>query len=125
MLGIARYGSAEAIEGFVTQNAVKPTTNKMYRAMHSGRWLTCHPSTMRSGSDVVADPFSGMASTGFPALQPNDVLEKGVWCLGCRANFLNYHGTRILDAETRLLVSGADPLLPLLDLEQNSTCLCT
>ncbi|PVH70276.1 F-box domain-containing protein [Cadophora sp. DSE1049] len=116
-LGVAEHGSAEAMEHFVTlQNAGKLTTNET----HDARWLTGHPSTIGSDANVPADRFCGMASTEFPALQPNDVLEKGVWCLGCRANFLNYHGTRILDAETRLLVSGADPLLPLLDLQHRA-----
>jgi hypothetical protein len=116
-LGVAQHGSAEAMERFITsQNAGKLTTNEI----HEVRWLTGHPSTIGSVANAPNDRFCGMASTGFPALQPNDVLEKGIWCLGCRANFLNYQGTGIPDAETRLLVSGAYPLLPLLDLERRA-----
>jgi len=109
VLGVAQHGSVEAMEGFVTsQNIGKLTARDKLKV----RWLTGHPSTIGSDSNVPSDRFCGMASTVFPALQPNDVLEKGLWCLGCRVNFLNYQRTRILNAETRLLVSGADPLFP-------------
>jgi len=113
-LGVAKYGSLEAMERFVTsRNAGKLT----YTEVHDVRWLTGHPSTIGSCSNVPNDRYCGMASTGFPSLRPNNILENGVWCLGCRANFINYQRTRILDAETRLFVSGDDPLFPLHDLE--------
>ncbi|KAL3420866.1 alpha-galactosidase A [Phlyctema vagabunda] len=97
------------MDDFITsQNAGKLTTN----GVHEVRWLTGHPST-----NVLGDRFYGMASVIFPTLEPEGILDNGTWCLGCRANFLNYQQTRVLDAETRLLVSGTDPYFPLHDLE--------
>lgn len=116
-LGITKHGSADAMNQFVTsQNAGKLT----FRQRDEVRRLTGYPSIIGSNGSAPNDRFCGMASTVFPALQPNNVLETGLWCLGCRANCLNDRGHPTLDTALRSLVSSTRSSMPFFDLERRA-----
>lgn len=98
VLAVAQHGSLEAMENFVTlQNAGKLTS----LGGCDVRWFTG-----RSVMDEPPNRYLGAACTEFPVLQPNNVLERGVWCLGCWANCANHSDKDTRDAEFRLRIWG-------------------
>lgn len=79
-LGIAMHGSDEAMKSFFTsRNAEKLAS----RARHTAGWFTAsssesrprQSSTSSSYATNLTDQFCGVASSYFPSLGPNNILE--------------------------------------------------
>ncbi|KAI9741545.1 MAG: hypothetical protein M1818_004351 [Claussenomyces sp. TS43310] len=88
-LGVAIHGSEEAMEEFAMQNMEK-TPGALFH--------------------LEIDKFCGMASTFFPALRPENVLENGVWSLGCRRYLKQWCKTNDPDCDKRRFDAGVLPL---------------
>lgn len=122
-LGIAKYGSAEALRAFTITQSLGKLTNL---EVHEVAWLTGDPATIGSDANIGTDRFCGMGSTIFPALKGDNLTERGIWCLGCYINFLNFSKSNILDSETKSLLSRpdlfgrTDPYFRLRDLEHQA-----
>jgi len=105
-LGIAIYGSQEAME----RSAPPIARGKDF---HEVRWLrrpfsespTRHPfGTPIPEENVPSDRFCGMASVSFPVLRPNNEIENGIWCFGCRTKRQTYSSPDDLGEDMRQLV---------------------
>lgn len=115
------HGSKEAMETFVaSQNDGKLGLHRRYTV----RWLTrsppLRPPRFTREANTPCDQFCGMASTCFPCLRPNNVLETELWCCGCHLLADRYYMTRQLDSDVELLVAGFNPMITLEGFEQQA-----